>query len=123
MNEIRHANEELRNMGRPGRPDCHETDAALRSILRDGPNASLRTIADTLSISPRAVHTHMSRTGDTLKSLRWISHAFTSQLKQVRFDLCLQLSPKLSAHAHDNWRRLVTGHESWFYSEYVRDRI
>jgi hypothetical protein len=58
-----------------------------------------------------------------MKSLRWIPHALTSELRQVRFDLCLQLLPKLRVHAYDNWRHLVTGDESWFYHGYVRDRI
>jgi hypothetical protein len=70
MNEIRRGNEELQNEGRPGRPYRYETDTALRSIPRDDPNASLRTIADTLLISPETVHTHMSRIDYTLKSLR-----------------------------------------------------
>jgi hypothetical protein len=58
-----------------------------------------------------------------LTFLRWISHALTSELKQVRFDLCLQLLPTVRAHMHDNWRHLVTVDDSWFYYEYVRDRI
>jgi hypothetical protein len=53
MSEICRGKEELRNEGRPLRPYRYETDAALRSILRDDPNASLRTIAGMLSISPR----------------------------------------------------------------------
>jgi hypothetical protein len=109
MTEIRRGNEELRNKGRPGRPYHYERDAALHSILRDDPNALSRTIADTLSISPETVRTHSSRIDDTLKSLRWIPHALTSELKQVRFDLCLQLLSKLRADAHDNWQHLVTG--------------
>jgi putative flippase GtrA len=64
----------------------------------------------------------MSRIGFPLKSLRWIPHALTSQLKQVRFNLCSQLLPRLRAQAHNNWRHLVTGYESWFYYEYVWDR-
>jgi hypothetical protein len=68
MNEIRRSNEQLRNEGRPGRPYRYETEVVLRSILRDDPNASLRTIADSLSICPQTVRTHMSRIGDTLKS-------------------------------------------------------
>jgi hypothetical protein len=60
MNEIRHGNEESRNEGRPDRPYRYEMDVAHRSILRDDPNASLRSIADTLSISPETVRTHMS---------------------------------------------------------------
>jgi hypothetical protein len=89
MNEIRRGNMELRNEGRPGRPYRDETDAALRSILRDDPNASLRTIANMLSISRETVLTQMSWIGHTLKSLRWIPSTLTTGLKQVRFDLCL----------------------------------
>jgi hypothetical protein len=106
---------ELQNEGQPGRPCRYETDAALRSILRNDANASLRTIADTLSISPETGRTHISRIGYTLKSLRWIPHALTSELKQM--------FPKLCTHAHVNWRHLAIGDESWFYYEYVRDRI
>jgi hypothetical protein len=112
MNEIRRGNEELRNERGPERPYHYETDAVLCSILRDDPNTSLRTIADMLSIAPETVRTHMSRIGSPLKSLRWIPHALTSKPKQIRFDLCLQLTPKLRAHGHDNWRHLVTGDES-----------
>jgi hypothetical protein len=61
--------------------------------------------------------------GSIMKSLQWIPHALTSELKQVRFDLCLQLLPKLRAHVQENWRHLATGDESWFYCGYVRDRI
>jgi hypothetical protein len=39
MNEIRRGNKEFRNKGRPSRPWYYETDAALRSILRDGLHA------------------------------------------------------------------------------------
>jgi DNA-binding NarL/FixJ family response regulator len=63
MNEIHRGNEELRNVERPGRPSRYETDAALRSTLRDDPNALLRIITDMLSISPETVRTHMSRIG------------------------------------------------------------
>jgi hypothetical protein len=61
MDEIRRGNEERRNEGGPGRPDRYETDAALRSILQDDPNASLLAITDTLAISPEMVRTRMSR--------------------------------------------------------------
>jgi hypothetical protein len=109
MNEIRRGNEELGNEGRPGRPYRYETDTVRRSILRDDPNASLRTRTDTLSISPETICTQMSRIGYALESLRWIPHALRSELKQVRFNLCFQLLPKFRGHAHDNWRHLVTG--------------
>jgi hypothetical protein len=31
--------------------------------------------------------------------------------------------PKLRAYAHNGWHKIVTGGESWFYYEYVRERI
>jgi hypothetical protein len=58
---------------------------------------------------------------ETLKNLHWLPHALTCELKQIRLSMCVQLLPKLRAHAHDNWRHLITGDESRFYSEHVRD--
>jgi hypothetical protein len=37
--------------------------------------------------------------------------------------MCVQLLFKLRADAHNNWRDLITGDESWFYYEYARDGI
>jgi DNA-binding NarL/FixJ family response regulator len=54
--------------GRPGRSDRHETDAAIQLILQGDTNDPLRTIAETLSISPETVRTQMSRIRDTLKT-------------------------------------------------------
>jgi hypothetical protein len=56
-----------------------------------------------------------------MKSLQWIRQALTSELKQVPFDFCFQLLPKLRAHTYDNWRHLVAGDKNWFYYEYARD--
>jgi transposase-like protein len=69
ISEVRCRSEELRNEGRPGRHDQYETDAAIRSIRYEDPNASLRTIAETLSISPETVYVHTSRMGSNLKTL------------------------------------------------------
>jgi hypothetical protein len=79
MNEICRGNEEFGNEGRPGRPYRDEMDAALRSILRDDPNAPMQTMAETLSISRETVRIHMSPIGYTMKSLRWIPRALTSE--------------------------------------------
>jgi hypothetical protein len=70
INEVHSGNEELRNEGRPGKPYRYETDVAIRSVLQEDPNASLRTIAETLLISPEMVRRHMSWMGHTLKTLR-----------------------------------------------------
>jgi hypothetical protein len=68
INDVRSGNKELCNEGRPRRPYGCEKGVAIPSILQDEPNASLRTIAETLSISPETFRTHMSRVGYTLKS-------------------------------------------------------
>jgi hypothetical protein len=39
ISEIRRGNEEIRNEGRPGRLYRHETDAVIRPILQENPNA------------------------------------------------------------------------------------
>jgi hypothetical protein len=114
ISEVRRGNENLRNKGRPERPFRHETDAAIRTILQEDPNASLRTIAEILSISLETIRAHISRKDDPRRTLRWIPHALTWELRQVRLTMCLHLFPRLRAHAHDNWRHLVTGNESWF---------
>jgi hypothetical protein len=62
ISEVCRGNEELRNEGRPERPYRHETDVTIRSILQEKPNAPLRTITETLLISPETVRTYMSRT-------------------------------------------------------------
>jgi transposase len=97
ISKVRRGNEELRNEGCFGTPYRHETDAVIRSVLQEDPNASLSTIAETLSISLKTIHTHMLRISHTLKILRWIIHALTSWLKQIRLLMCLQFFPN-SAH-------------------------
>jgi hypothetical protein len=56
----------------------------------------------------------MLRIGDAMKSLQWIPHALTSELKQAHFDLYVQMLSKLRVPAHDDWRYFVTGDGSWF---------
>jgi nucleoside-diphosphate-sugar epimerase len=123
IQEVRRGNEELRNEGRPGRPPRHEVDASIRSILQDNPNASLSTIANASQTCPETVRNHMSRIGHVLKCLHWIPQALRSELKQVRKNVCLRMLPKLRAYARNGWHNIVTGDESWFYHEYVRERI
>jgi hypothetical protein len=102
INEVRHGNKKLRNERRPGRPYRHETDAAIRSIRHEDPNASLRTVVETLSILTESFRTRMLRISYRLKTLRWISYALTRELKKIHFTMCLQLFPKLRSHAHEN---------------------
>jgi hypothetical protein len=86
---VRGGSEEPRNDGRPGTPHEQETDSAIRSILQEDTNASLRIIAETLSISRETVRLHMSRMRHTLKALRWIPHALSCEPKQVRLTMFL----------------------------------
>jgi hypothetical protein len=100
--EVRRGNKGLRNKGPPGRPHRHETDTVIRLILQEYPNTSLRTIVETLAISPEMVRTHMSRIGHILKILCCISHALTYELKQIRLSMCVELLCKLRADTHAN---------------------
>jgi hypothetical protein len=70
---------------------------AIRLILQEDPNDSLRMIAEAAPISPETVLTHVSQIGYTLKNLRWIPHALTSEPKQIRLTKDLQLFVKLRA--------------------------
>jgi hypothetical protein len=111
ISEVRRGKGELRKKGRPKRP-CrhkyrHETDAAIQLILQQDLNASLRTIAETLSISPETVRTDMSQRGHPLKALHRIPQALTCELKQVCLSTCLQLLSKLRA------RTTTGGISSW----------
>jgi hypothetical protein len=102
----------------PGRPDRHETDAAISSIPQEDPNALLGTITETISTSPAYVADRLRNEDFTLDSPRADLEADTGS-----FTISTQLLPKLCPHAHNDWRHLATGDESWFYYEYVRDRI
>jgi hypothetical protein len=81
IQEARRGNKERGDEGCPGKPCRYEVDAVIRSILQDTPNPSLRTIGETLLISPETVRFHMARIGSTLKAIRWIPHTLTSELK------------------------------------------
>jgi hypothetical protein len=65
----------------------------------------------------------MARIGYTLKALGWIPHTLMSELKRIHLNICIPFLPKLRAHAHNNWHHFITGDESRFSDEYVRDRI
>jgi hypothetical protein len=99
ISEVRRCKAEPRNEGCPGRPNQYEIDVAIPSILQENPNASLRIIPETLSISPEMVCMHMSRIGHTLKTLRWIPQALNYELRHVRLSMYLQLFPKLRTRA------------------------
>jgi hypothetical protein len=119
ISEVHRGKEELRSKGRPERLYRNEKDAAILSILQEDPNAWPRIITETGSISAETVRTHISRIGCTPKTLCWISYARTCELKQIRLTMCLQLLPKLRAHAQDNWRHPITGMKAGFTTSMV----
>jgi hypothetical protein len=121
INEHRRSNEKARNEAHPGRPYRSETHAVIWSILQEGPNPSLETTLQTLSILLETIHRHMLRIDHTLKTLHWIPQALTSKLKPVRLTMCLQFLSKLRAHAHDHWRHFVKTTKARSIT-YVRER-
>jgi hypothetical protein len=44
-------------------------------------------------------------------------------LKFIRVEMCQKMLAALQVQGHDQWHNIVTGDESWFYFEYVRDRV
>jgi hypothetical protein len=46
----------------------------------------------------------------------------TRELKQIGSTMCVQLLAKPLANEHNNWRNLITRHETLFCQEYVRGR-
>jgi hypothetical protein len=66
----------------PTRPYRHETDVA-GSIRQEDPHASLRTIAETLSVSLETVRTHMSAMGSTRVTFRWLPQALIYELISI----------------------------------------
>jgi hypothetical protein len=119
---------------RPRKPD-DATRSILKSILSARKDTLLQALTE--MSGPFAICISLSKTFgielfwppacERLQQVDvsdfWIPHALTRELKEVHLTVCFQLLPKLRPYAHDNWRHLVTGDESWFYYEYVRDRI
>jgi hypothetical protein len=83
---------------------------------------SLRTVAEMLGISPESVRLHLLRIGHVVKALHWIPHILTDNLKHIRVEMCQAMLAALRVQEQNQWHDIVTGTESWFYFEYVRDR-
>jgi hypothetical protein len=50
--------------------------------------------------------------------LRWILHNLTDDLRQGCVTVCNELLRMLEAQDKEQFRDLLTGHESWFILEY-----
>jgi hypothetical protein len=46
--------------------------------------------------------------------VRWVPHQLTSELQGTRLANCRELLPMLEALQKNNFRKVVTGDESWF---------
>jgi hypothetical protein len=123
INRIRRSDGELESEKPPGRPPRYETDRQIQEIIRDHPFASLRMIAEMLGLSSETVRLHLLRIGSVLKALHRISHTLTEDLKRVRVQMCSAMLTALQVQEHDQWHNVITGDESWFYFEYVPDRL
>jgi hypothetical protein len=74
-----------------------------------------------LGISPETVQLHLLRIGYILKALHWVPHILTDNLKRIRFEMCQTMLSATRVQDHNQWNNTVTGDESWFYFEYLRD--
>jgi hypothetical protein len=123
ISKIRSENLGLQSDKSPGTTPRYETDGYIRNILRDNPFAPFRTVAEMLAVSPETVRLHLLRIGYVLRILHWVPHILTDDLKLVRVEMCPMMLAALRVQEQNQWYNIVTGDESRFYFEYVRDRL
>jgi hypothetical protein len=74
-------------------------------------------------ISLETARVHLLRIGYVLKALHSIPHILTDDLKHIRVEMCHMMLAALRVQEHNQCHNMITGDESWFYCEYVRDRM
>jgi hypothetical protein len=85
--------------------------------------ASKAKPACSMVFSLENVRLHLLRIGHVLKTLHWISHILRDNLKLICLEMCQKMLAALRVQEHNQSQNIVTGDESWFYFEYVRDRL
>jgi hypothetical protein len=58
-----------------------------------------------------------------LKGLDWVPRILTDDVKIIRVEMSQKMLAALRVQEHNQRYNIVTGDESWFYFEYVRDRL
>jgi hypothetical protein len=82
-----------------------------------------RHIGDTWNVSHSIVRFDLQRIDFEMKALRWIFRTSTSNLQMIWVNMCWDPLTCLKIQQWTNWRRIITGDESWFSCEYYRDRF
>jgi hypothetical protein len=124
IGEITRGRKDLHDAIRSGRPILDDVDAAIIGLLNKNPFESARSIAERLSIAPSTVTHHLEENlGYHSFHLRWVPHVMTEDLKAKRKEVANQMLPYLEKAASQNWRRIVTGDESWFYLSQLPSRM
>jgi hypothetical protein len=80
-------------------------------------------MGEMLRASPETVRLHLLQISSVLKTSHWVLHIVTDDLSLIRVEMCQTMLAGLRVQEYNPWHDIVTGEESWFYFEYVRDRL
>jgi hypothetical protein len=53
----------------------------------------------------------------------WIPNSLTDHLSAIRVDMCFKLLLGQRTLEHDEWGKIVTQDENWFYYDYLQHQI
>jgi transposase len=107
---------------RVGRPLTHDLAEAIRSVLTDRPFTSCKVLCRHFRIG-KATCLRILHDALGLKKfhLRWVPHSLTPNQKSERVTLSGQLLRELEESQADNFERVITGDESWFFLYYPHE--
>lgn len=102
------------NLG--GRPIDYINLYKVQKAIENSPNYTIRDIAKETGVPPTTVFRYLTKVlGYKNKSLRWIPHILTTELKNQRIQKSKDLLYEIQLAKINNYKYFITGDESWFY--------
>jgi hypothetical protein len=106
----------------PEAPDVEGSpvDEAILTTLAEFPFpfSSVRALSRRICLPRSAVHRHWHHAQSlrfTMRHLRWVPHFLTTEQKQIRVQMAIELLQVLSVQSTRQWHDIVTLGESWIY--------
>jgi hypothetical protein len=96
-------------------------DEAILTALAEFPFSSVRELSRRVCLPRSTVHQHLMQSlRFTMRHLRWVPHFLTTEQKQIRAQMAIELLQVLSVQSTRQWHDIVALDESWIYlfSEY-----
>jgi histone-lysine N-methyltransferase SETMAR len=113
---------ELGDDPRSGRPQKSDLAEAISVMLEERPFTSCKFLARHFRIA-KSTCTKILRKDLGLHkfNLRWVPHTLDETQKRNRVTLCSQLLTIFQQDQQNNFERIITGDESWFYLQYANE--